>query len=53
MRFVFYNLFMLNFTLLVEQVAEIQDKMKKGYYIGRGLSSVKDDISRMCRDALK
>lgn len=52
MRFVCHKLFMLNFTL-VEQVAEIQDKMKKGYYIGRGLRSVKDDISRMCRDALK
>ncbi|XP_015882645.3 histone-lysine N-methyltransferase ATXR3 [Ziziphus jujuba] len=37
----------------VPKVAEIQDKMKKGYYIGRGLSSVKEDISRMCRDAIK
>ena len=39
--------------LFVDQVAEIQDKMRNGYYIRRGLSSVKDDISRMCRDAIK
>nr|XP_011463008.1 PREDICTED: probable histone-lysine N-methyltransferase ATXR3 [Fragaria vesca subsp. vesca] len=37
----------------VPKVAEIQDKMRNGYYIRRGLSSVKDDISRMCRDAIK
>ncbi|TQD70291.1 hypothetical protein C1H46_044168 [Malus baccata] len=34
-------------------VAEIQDKMRNGHYIRRGLSSVKEDISRMCRDAIK
>ncbi|XP_050381962.1 histone-lysine N-methyltransferase ATXR3 [Argentina anserina] len=37
----------------VPKVAEIQDKMRNGYYIRRGLSSMKDDISRMCRDAIK
>ncbi|KAM5580749.1 histone-lysine N-methyltransferase ATXR3 [Rosa sericea] len=37
----------------VPKVAEIQDRMRNGYYIRRGLSSVKEDISRMCRDAIK
>ncbi|XP_057728916.1 histone-lysine N-methyltransferase ATXR3 [Arachis stenosperma] len=37
----------------VPKVAEIEARMKNGYYIGRGLSSVKEDISRMCRDAIK
>ncbi|KAF1886757.1 hypothetical protein Lal_00045994 [Lupinus albus] len=37
----------------VPKVAEIEAKMKTGYYSGRGLSSVKEDISRMCRDAIK
>ncbi|KAI4322580.1 hypothetical protein L6164_022257 [Bauhinia variegata] len=37
----------------VPKVAEIEAKMKGGYYRGRGLNSVKDDISRMCRDAIK
>ncbi|XP_054815408.1 histone-lysine N-methyltransferase ATXR3 isoform X2 [Prosopis cineraria] len=37
----------------VTKVAEIEAKMKTGYYSGRGLSSVKEDISRMCRDAIK
>ncbi|GMN58057.1 hypothetical protein TIFTF001_027145 [Ficus carica] len=41
------------FDFFVPKVAEIQDRMKKGYYLGRGLSSVKEDISRMCRDAIK
>jgi hypothetical protein len=27
--------------------------MKRGYYNGHGLSSVKEDIRRMCRDAMK
>lgn len=43
----------LKISLRIFQVAEIQDRMKKGYYLGRGLSSVKEDISRMCRDAIK
>ncbi|XP_057953048.1 histone-lysine N-methyltransferase ATXR3 [Malania oleifera] len=37
----------------VPKVAEIEDRMKSGYYVGHGLNSVKEDISRMCRDALK
>ncbi|KAA8526466.1 hypothetical protein F0562_008331 [Nyssa sinensis] len=37
----------------VPKVAEIEDRMKNGYYAGRGVSSIKDDISRMCRDAIK
>lgn len=38
---------------LYVQVAEIQDRIRNGYYIKRGLGSVKEDISRMCRDAIK
>lgn len=45
--------YIISFFLLLDQVAEIQDKMRNGYYIRQGLSSVKDDISRMCRDAIK
>ncbi|KAJ7981346.1 histone-lysine N-methyltransferase ATXR3 [Quillaja saponaria] len=41
------------FDFFVHKVAEIEDKIKSGYYSGRGLSSVKEDISRMCRDAIK
>ncbi|GAU17060.1 hypothetical protein TSUD_105590, partial [Trifolium subterraneum] len=37
----------------VPKVAEIEAKMKSGYYSSHGLSSVKEDISRMCRDAMK
>ncbi|KAE8686536.1 Histone-lysine N-methyltransferase ATXR3 [Hibiscus syriacus] len=37
----------------VPKVAEIEEKMKNGYYIGHGLGYVKEDISRMCRDAIK
>ncbi|TKY48777.1 Histone-lysine N-methyltransferase ATXR3 [Spatholobus suberectus] len=37
----------------VPKVAEIEAKMKSGYYSSRGLNSVKDDISRMCCDAIK
>lgn len=40
-------------SLFLIQVAEIEDRMKNGYYIGHGLRSVKEDISRMCRDAIK
>ncbi|XP_065013683.1 histone-lysine N-methyltransferase ATXR3-like isoform X1 [Musa acuminata AAA Group] len=35
------------------KIAKIEDRMRCGYYVRRGLSSVKDDISRMCRDAFK
>ncbi|KAL5731042.1 hypothetical protein ACHQM5_003804 [Ranunculus cassubicifolius] len=41
------------FDYFVPKVAEIQVKMKNGYYSGRGLGAVKEDISRMCRDAMK
>lgn len=27
--------------------------MKNGYYVSYGLRSVKEDISRMCREAIK
>ncbi|PON51932.1 F-box domain containing protein [Trema orientale] len=38
------------YDFFVPKVAEIQEKMKKGYYIGRGLSSVKEDISRIAKN---
>ncbi|XP_044501413.1 histone-lysine N-methyltransferase ATXR3-like isoform X2 [Mangifera indica] len=41
------------FDFFVPKVAEIEEKMKNGYYNGHSLSSVKDDISQMCRDAIK
>ncbi|WCJ37690.1 Histone-lysine N-methyltransferase ATXR3 [Euphorbia peplus] len=41
------------FDFFVPKVAEIEKRMRNGYYTGRGLRSVKDDISRMCRDAIK
>lgn len=41
------------FEFFVPKVSLIEDRMKNGYYAGRGLSSVKEDISRMCRDAIK
>ncbi|KAM1239978.1 hypothetical protein FF1_045502 [Malus domestica] len=41
------------YDFFVPKVAEIQDRMRNGHYIRRGLSSVKEDISRMCRDAIK
>ncbi|KAJ7948208.1 histone-lysine N-methyltransferase ATXR3 [Quillaja saponaria] len=41
------------FDFFVPKIAEIEEKIKSGYYSGRGLSSVKDDIGRMCRDAIK
>ncbi|KAF9589653.1 hypothetical protein IFM89_026787 [Coptis chinensis] len=40
------------FDFFVPKVAEIEDKMRNGYYKGRGLSLVKEDIGRMCRDAI-
>ncbi|KAG9454280.1 hypothetical protein H6P81_007184 [Aristolochia fimbriata] len=40
--------------LFVPKVAEIENKMRNGYYLAqRGLGSVRDDISRICREALK
>ncbi|XVE92871.1 hypothetical protein REPUB_Repub01dG0140900 [Reevesia pubescens] len=41
------------FDFFVPKIATIEEKMKNGYYIGHGLASVKEDISRMCRDAIK
>ncbi|XP_022952501.1 histone-lysine N-methyltransferase ATXR3-like isoform X1 [Cucurbita moschata] len=41
------------FEFFVPKVAEIQDRIRNGYYIKRGLGSVKEDIRRMCRDAIK
>lgn len=48
-----YLLVLVSCCLFVNQVADIECRIKKGYYIGHGLSSVKEDISRMCRDAIK
>lgn len=55
-HFLFHTLCLKAFILLLSfgfQVAEIEEKMKNGYYIGHGLGYVKEDISRMCRDAIK
>ncbi|KAE9457787.1 hypothetical protein C3L33_10325, partial [Rhododendron williamsianum] len=41
------------FDFFVPKVAEIEDRMKNGYYASHGLSSVKEDIRRMCREAIK
>lgn len=54
--FVFDIIFIISHVIFInmtDQVSEIEDKMKSGYYNSRGLSSVKDDIGRMCRDAIK
>ncbi|EOX99202.1 hypothetical protein QUC31_014751 [Theobroma cacao] len=41
------------FEFFMPKVAEIEERMKNGYYIGHGVGSVTEDISRMCRDAIK
>ncbi|ERN12742.1 histone-lysine N-methyltransferase ATXR3 [Amborella trichopoda] len=41
------------FAFFIPKVAEIEDRMQSGYYVGRGLKLLKDDIGRMCRDAMK
>ncbi|KAF9663308.1 hypothetical protein SADUNF_Sadunf17G0026700 [Salix dunnii] len=41
------------FEFFVPKLTEIEDRMKSGYYVGHGLRAVKEDISRMCRDAIK
>ncbi|XVF66941.1 hypothetical protein PTKIN_Ptkin10aG0080500 [Pterospermum kingtungense] len=41
------------FDFFVPKVADIEDRMKNGFYVGHGMGSVKEDISRMCRDAIK
>ncbi|KAL0444133.1 UNVERIFIED_CONTAM: Histone-lysine N-methyltransferase ATXR3 [Sesamum latifolium] len=37
----------------VTEVGEIEERMRNGYYAIRGLNFIKEDISRMCRDAIK
>ncbi|KAK4437322.1 Histone-lysine N-methyltransferase ATXR3 [Sesamum alatum] len=41
------------FEFFESKVAEIEERMGNGYYAVRGLNSIKEDISRMCRDAIK
>ncbi|KAF2606952.1 hypothetical protein F2Q68_00044523 [Brassica cretica] len=41
------------FDFFTLKVAQIEEKMKNGYYVSHGLKSVKEDISRMCREAIK
>ncbi|XP_015082025.1 histone-lysine N-methyltransferase ATXR3 [Solanum pennellii] len=41
------------FEFFVPKVGEIEEKIRSGFYASRGLKSAKEDISRMCRDALK
>ncbi|XP_076917425.1 histone-lysine N-methyltransferase ATXR3-like [Bidens hawaiensis] len=41
------------FEFFIQKIAEIEGKIRNGYYAGRGLGSVKDDIRRMCREAIK
>lgn len=37
----------------VLKVAEIENRVKSGYYARRGLTSAKQDIIKMCREAIK
>ncbi|XP_071726293.1 histone-lysine N-methyltransferase ATXR3-like isoform X2 [Rutidosis leptorrhynchoides] len=41
------------FGYFIPKVAEIESKITNGYYAGRGLGSVKDDIKRMCQGAIR
>ncbi|KAL3645405.1 hypothetical protein CASFOL_010585 [Castilleja foliolosa] len=41
------------FEFFEPKVAEIEERMRNGYYAARGLNSMKEDVSRMCRDAIK
>ncbi|KAK9051970.1 hypothetical protein SSX86_028598 [Deinandra increscens subsp. villosa] len=41
------------FEFFIPKIAEIESKIRNGYYAARGLGSVKDDIRRMCREAIK
>ncbi|KAK4381021.1 Histone-lysine N-methyltransferase ATXR3 [Sesamum angolense] len=41
------------FDFFESKVAEIDERMRNGYYVIRGLDSIKEDISRMCREAIK
>ncbi|PIN14920.1 histone H3 (Lys4) methyltransferase complex, subunit SET1 [Handroanthus impetiginosus] len=42
-----------SFEFFDHKVAEIEERMKSGYYARRGLNSVKEDIRRMCLDAIR
>ncbi|KAK1388983.1 Histone-lysine N-methyltransferase ATXR3 [Heracleum sosnowskyi] len=41
------------FDFFEAKVAQITRRMENGYYAAHGLHSVKEDIRRMCRDAMK
>ncbi|XP_071698145.1 histone-lysine N-methyltransferase ATXR3-like [Rutidosis leptorrhynchoides] len=41
------------FEFFVPKVAAIESKVRNGYYAARGLGTVKDDIKRMCQEALR
>ncbi|KAG8386975.1 hypothetical protein BUALT_Bualt03G0204500 [Buddleja alternifolia] len=41
------------FEFFEPKVSKIKERMRNGYYANRGLNAIKDDISRMCRDAIK
>ncbi|KAL2474205.1 Histone-lysine N-methyltransferase ATXR3 [Forsythia ovata] len=41
------------FEFFEPKVAEIENRIRNGYYASRGLNYFKEDISRMCRDAIK
>ncbi|XP_030546348.1 histone-lysine N-methyltransferase ATXR3 [Rhodamnia argentea] len=41
------------FDFFMPKVAKIDERMKNGYYIRNGISSIKEDIRRICRDAIK
>lgn len=41
------------FDFFMPKVAKIEERMKNGYYIRNGISSIKEDIRRICRDAIK
>jgi [histone H3]-lysine4 N-trimethyltransferase ATXR3 len=35
------------------QVAKIEGRLKNGYYVRHGFSTIKHDIRSMCQDALR
>ncbi|KAL6570677.1 hypothetical protein OROGR_000227 [Orobanche gracilis] len=41
------------FEFFEPKVAEIEERMRNGYYVTRGLNSIKEDISHMCQGAIK
>ncbi|XP_011100313.1 histone-lysine N-methyltransferase ATXR3-like isoform X2 [Sesamum indicum] len=41
------------FEFFESKVCKIEERMRNGYYAIRGLNSIKEDISHMCRDAIK